>query len=59
MSSMELRVEESCSDRSEEIIGSWICVKRRGKNVRFEIVNVDGFERAVMNDRALSSWTNV
>ena len=56
MSSMELRVEESCSDRSEELEAGFV---RRRDNVRFKIVNVNGFERAVLNDRALSSWTNV
>ena len=46
-----------------DLSGAWMSSmelrKRRRENVRFKIVNVDGFERAVMNDRALSSWTNV
>ena len=56
MSSMELRVKESCSDRSEELEAGFVW---RRENVRFKIVNFDGFERAVLNDRSLCGWTNV
>ena len=49
---------EGCSDRSDELEAGFVWIKRR-EDVIFKIVNVDGFERTVLNDSALSCRTNV